>query len=217
MVKDGYPAFITHTMATVEQTEKAIEAGAVHATHFYDVFPYPGEKDPGVRTCGAVEAILANPNTSVDFVLDGEHVHPVAVKVALACKGSTKVSLITDANVNAGLPPGKYYSFKGYGVEVLYEGGPARMSEDSCMPGSLVGSGLTMDRAVRNAIKFLGVNIPQAVAMGSSNPVRVLGLHDRKGFIKEGYDADLIILDKELKVMRCWVGGKCYFDSKGNK
>jgi len=103
MTRGNIPAFITHTRADVEQTKKAMELGAVHATHFYDVFPYPGEKDPGVRTCGTVEAVLANPDASVDFILDGEHVDPTAVKMALLCKGSDKVCLITDANVNAGL------------------------------------------------------------------------------------------------------------------
>ncbi|MFB3902381.1 MAG: hypothetical protein ACE15E_02925 [Acidobacteriota bacterium] len=70
---------MTHTAATVEQTVEAIEAGARHATHFYDVFPCPPETEPGARPCGAVEAILADPRLSVDFILDGEHVHPVDV------------------------------------------------------------------------------------------------------------------------------------------
>jgi len=212
MTEQGYPAFITHTAATVEETERAIKAGAVHATHFYDVFPYPGEKDPGVRSCGAVEAILASPETSVDFILDGEHVHPVAVKMALACKGIDKVSLITDANINAGLPPGSYKGQGGIDVEVSYEGGPARMGKNEKMPGSLVGSGLTMDIAFRNAVKLLGVGIPQASAMTSSSPARVLGLHGRKGTIEKGYDADMVLLDQVLKVVRCWVGGKCSFN-----
>lgn len=211
MTKQGYPAFITHTAATVEETEKAIEAGAVHATHFYDVFPYPGEKEPGVRGCGSVEAILASPYTSVDFILDGEHVHPAAVKMALACKGRDKVSLVTDANINAGLPPGSYKGLGDSKVEVSYEGGPARMGKESSYPGALAGSGLTMDRAFRNAVKLLEVDIPQAAAMASSNPARVLGLQDSKGIIMEGHDADMVLLDRELKVIRCWVGGRCCF------
>ncbi len=207
----GYPAFITHTAATVEQTESAIKAGAVHATHFYDVFPYPGVKDPGVRTCGSVEAILASPEVSVDFILDGEHVHPVAVKMALICKGREKVCLTTDANINAGLLPGTYKGLGGSEIDVAYEGGPARISKGGKEPGTLAGSGLTMDRAVRNAVKLLGVDVPQAIAMASSNPARVLNLHKSKGFIREGYDADLVLLDQELKVVHCWVRGRRCF------
>jgi N-acetylglucosamine-6-phosphate deacetylase len=217
MKKNEFPVFITHTAANVEQTEKAMEAGAVHATHFYDVFPCPQEKDMGVRPSGAVEAILANPKASVDFILDGEHVDPIAVKMAIACKGREKVCLITDANLNAGMPPGSYDTMWGYGVEVAYEGGPARMDSKSKNPGGLAGSGLTMDRAVKNAVKLLGVDIPLAVAMASSNPARVLGIDGRKGFIKEGYDADIILLDGNLDIVGTWVGGRCCFDSRKQK
>ena len=214
MTKQGYPAFITHTKASVEQTQKAIAAGAIHATHFYDVFPYPGETDPGVRACGAVEAVLADPGVSVDFILDGEHVDPVAVKMALQCKGEEGVSLVTDANINAGLAAGRYTGLGGGDIVVEYEGGPARLAENTPMPGGLAGSGLTMDRAVRNAVSMLGVSIPQAIKMATYNPAKVLGLNHRKGKIEKGYDADMILLDENLLVQKCWVGGKEVF-SKG--
>ena len=214
MTKQGYPAFITHTKATVEQTQKAVSLGAAHATHFYDVFPYPGEKDPGVRACGAVEAVLADPGVSVDFILDGEHVDPIAVKMALQCKGSEGVSLVTDANINAGLAAGRYTGLGGGDIVVAYEGGPARLAENTKAPGTLAGSGLTMDRAVRNAVNMLGVTIPQAIKMASYNPAKVLGLNHRKGKIEEGYDADMILLDENLIVQKCWAGGKEVY-SKG--
>ena len=212
MTASGYPAFITHTAAGAEETEKAIKAGATHATHFYDVFPYCGDKEPGVRGCGAVEAVLANPEASVDFILDGEHVDPIAVKMAIAAKGPGRVSLITDSNLNAGMPPGRYIGLGGSEIEVLREGGPARFPEGSPMAGGLVGSGLTMDVVMRNAIEFLGIDIPQAVAMVSSNPASVLGLKN-KGRVEKGFDADLVLLDKSMKVSRCWVGGELRFKS----
>jgi len=104
MTANGIPAFITHTKADVKQTKVAIEAGARHATHFYDVFYAPDEIDGGVRPCGAVEAILADDRVTVDFILDGEHVDPVAVEMALKAKGRDGVALITDAQVGSGLP-----------------------------------------------------------------------------------------------------------------
>ena len=82
----GITVFMTHTRASVEQTQAAIDAGASHATHFYDVFPVPEETEPGVRPVGAVEAILANEGVSVDFICDGVHVHPMAIRCALAAK-----------------------------------------------------------------------------------------------------------------------------------
>ena len=210
MTDGGTPVFITHTAASAEQTQAAIEAGARHATHFYDVFPSPPESDPGVRPVGAVEAILADPRVSVDFILDGEHVDPLAVKVALQCKGPEKVCLITDANVGAGLPPGKH-RFGKEEIEFKYPGAPARLTDKSRFPGELAGSGLLMDVALRNAIKMLEVDLPQAVGMASTNPARVLGLGERKGLIKEGFDADLIMLDESLQVVGTWVAGKCVF------
>jgi N-acetylglucosamine-6-phosphate deacetylase len=213
MAANNTPMFITHTQATVQQTQMAIEAGARHATHFYDVFAVPQETDPGVRPCGAVEAILADPRVSVDFILDGEHVNPVAVKLALLCKGPDRVCLITDAMVGAGSKPGRY-KFLEEEVEFTYEGGPARLTEKSNQPGSLDGSGLTMDRAVRNARDMLGIDLPQAVRMASANPAGVLGIDDRKGKIVPGYDADLVLLDEQLKVAQTWIGGRCCYRGK---
>lgn len=214
MTGQGMPAFMTHTAASVEQTEAAIDAGVRHATHFYDVYPVPPEKDPGVRPCGAVEAVLADPRCSVDFILDGEHVPPVAVRMALQCKGPDRVCLITDANVGAGLAPGKYSFVGGTQIEFAYPGAPARFTKDHpTYPGALAGSGLTLDTAVRNAVKLLGVDLPQAVRMASSNPAQTIGLSARKGKVAEGYDADLVLLDDALRVKQTWIGGVCRFQA----
>ncbi|MBE9510159.1 MAG: N-acetylglucosamine-6-phosphate deacetylase [Bacteroidetes bacterium] len=210
MAADNTPVFMTHTAANVEQTQAAIEAGVRHATHFYDVFPCPAETDPGVRPCGAVEAILADDRVSVDFILDGVHVNPVAVRMALACKSPDGVCLITDSNVGAGLQPGRYIFGKSGEIEMKFEGGPARLTENNNMPGGLAGSGLTMDRALRNAVDIPGVDLVQAIRMVSSNPAKVIGIEDRKGKIQEGYDADLVVLDEQLNVKQTWIGGEKY-------
>lgn len=209
MAAGDTPVFITHTRANVKQTQLAIEAGASHATHFYDVFPCPDEIDPGVRPCGVVEAVLADERVSVDFIVDGEHVDPVAVKMALQCKGPDKVCLITDANIGAGNPPG-VYQFGDEKVEFKYQGGPARMTADSAVPGGLAGSGLTMDLAVKNTVEMVGLDLPLAVKMASDNPARVLGLKNT-GKIKVGYDADIVLLDEGLKVTYTLIAGKIYY------
>jgi N-acetylglucosamine-6-phosphate deacetylase len=210
MTANNMPAFITHTQASVEQTLEALAAGACHATHFYDVFPIPEEYEPGARSCGAVEAILADPTVSVDFILDGEHVKPISVQMALQCKGPDRVCLITDSNIGAGLPPGRYKFFD-YEIEYAYQGGPARMTENTIWPGGLCGSGLTMDLAVRNAVKMLGVDVPLAVRMASTNPAKVLGVDSTKGKIATEYDADLVLLDKSLTVQKTWITGQSVY------
>jgi N-acetylglucosamine-6-phosphate deacetylase len=214
MSRNNTPVFITHTAATVKQTQEAIELGARHATHFYDVFPCPAVKDPGVRPCGAVEAILADPRVSVDFILDGVHVDPVAVKMALICKskGPGCVCLITDSNIGAGLEPGRFVFGNSGEIEFAYRGSPARLVKDH----TLAGSGLTMDQALRNAVQWLDLDLPEAVKLVSTNPAWVIGLDHRKGQLKPGYDADFVILDKQLNVLQTWIGGECHFKTHHN-
>jgi len=205
------PIFITHTAATVKQTQEAIELGARHATHFYDVFPCPAVQDPGVRPCGAVEAILADPRASVDFILDGVHVDPVAVKMALICKsrGPGRVCLITDSNVGAGLEPGRFVFGNSGEIEFAWKGSPARSVKDH----TLAGSGLTMDQALKNAVRWLDLDLPEAVKLVSANPAGVIGLDHCKGRLAPGYDADFVVLDEQLNVLQTWVGGKCCFQA----
>ncbi|MEN8228276.1 MAG: YjbQ family protein, partial [Bacteroidota bacterium] len=209
MTANNTPAFVTHTVATVKQTQDVIKLEVKHATHFYDVFPCPEVTEPGVRPCGAVEAVLADKNVSVDFILDGVHVDPIAVKMALACKtnGSGKLCLITDSNVGAGLEPGRFNFGNSGEVEFAYKGAPARMVENN----GLAGSGLTMDQALRNAVKWLDISLHEAVKLVSTNPAEVIGLGHRKGKLDIGYDADFVVLDQQLNVNQTWIAGKQCF------
>lgn len=212
MAENDTPVFITHTAADVKQTQRAIELGARHATHFYDVFPCPPVADPGVRPCGAVEAILADERVSVDFILDGVHVDPVAVKMALLNKrtGPGNVCLVTDANVGAGLEPGKFVFGNSGEIEFAYKGAPARSVKDK----TLAGSGLTIDQALRNSIKFLDLTLPEAVQLVSTNPAKVIKMEKSKGSLLPGYDADFTILNSEFEVQQTWINGKCLFEKK---
>ena len=223
------PTFMTHTRASVEQTEAAIEAGAHHATHFYDVFPVPEEYEPGVRPVGAVETILADRRCTVDFICDGVHVHPMAVKAAIAAKGYEGVILITDSNIGAGMPPGVYQTPMAGPVRVS-PGNAARIDDPNHKSyGGLAGSALTMDRGISNLLDWIDLPDAQVWAMGTSNPARLLGLPD-KGVIRVGADADLVLWREELNsqqkgtkgvkrvkreycALRTWVGGRCVFSA----
>lgn len=209
MAANNTQVFMTHTAATVKETQTAINLGVRHVTHFYDVFPCPEITEPGVRPCGAVETILADERVSVDFILDGVHVDPVAVKMALINKknGTGKVCLITDANVGAGLEPGRFVFGKSGEIEFAYRGAPARSVKDN----TLAGSGLTMDQALRNAIKWLDLKLPEASKLISLNPAKVLGLEHRKGLLMPGYDADFTVLNDKLEVLQTWINGTCLY------
>jgi len=201
----GIVPFVTHTRATVEQTLAAVDAGARHATHFYDVFPIPPETEPGARPAGAVEVFLADSRTTVDFICDGCHVHPVAIKAAVAAKGWQGVVLITDSNIGAGLPPGEYDTPWGYRVRVR-PGDGARNVENHV----LAGSALTMNVGMANLLRWLTLPPEQVWAMGTANPARVLGLAGR-GVIEEGADADLVLWNEDLTPACVWVGGQRVF------
>ena len=193
--------FLTHTRAGVEQTEAALDAGAVHATHFYDVFYPPAETEPGARPVGAVEAILADPRASVDFIADGVHVHPTAIRAAIAAKTWAGVILITDSNIGAGLPAGVYDTPWGYQVKVSPQDAARHVTKNF-----LAGSALTMDRGIANLLRWLKLPPEQVWAMGSLNPARLLGL-SRKGLIEPSADADLVLWDDDITAARTWVGG----------
>ena len=198
--------FLTHTRAGVEQTEAALDAGAVHATHFYDVFYAPAESEPGARPVGAVEAILADPRASVDFIADGVHVHPMAIRAAIAAKTWAGVILITDSNIGAGLPAGVYDTPWGYQVKVSPQDAARHVTKNF-----LAGSALTMDRGIANLLRWLKLPPEQVWAMGTLNPARLLGL-SRKGLIETGADADLVLWEDDFTAARTWVGGNSTYE-----
>ncbi len=205
LVENGTKVFLTHTRASPEQTEAAIEAGATHATHFYDVFYAPDEQDPGVRPVGAVESILADPRVSVDFICDGIHVHPTAIRAAIAAKESRGVCLITDAVVGAGLPPDVYDTPWGFQVRVKAGDAPRHATD-----GTLSGSGLTMDEGMRNLLNWIDLPEHEIWGMGSTNPARMLRLNDT-GVMKAGASADLVLWDDDRRVSHTWVNGSLVF------
>jgi N-acetylglucosamine-6-phosphate deacetylase len=205
LVERGIRPFVTHTRATVEQTLAAIDAGATHATHFYDVFPAPPEVDPGVRPAGVVETMLADPRATVDFIADGVHVHPMAIRAAVAAKGWRGVTLITDSNIGAGLPPGLHDTPWGYPVRVR-DGDGARHAE----LGFLAGSALTMNRGMANLLRWLDRPAAEVWAMGTLNPARLLGLSG-KGCLQLGAPADLVLWDADCSPRQTWLAGRCTY------
>lgn len=227
LVERGVVPFITHTKAGVDETVAAIAAGARHATHFYDVFYAPDETEPGARPVGCVEAILADPRVSVDFITDGVHVHPMAIKAALAAKGPGNsaggtVIAITDANIGAGLGEGVYDTPWGFEVKVGANDATRIHLPGSPKDGSLAGSNLTMPGAVANLRRWLG-DLPEHEIwdMATRNPADRMNL-PRKGRLEAGADADLVLWDEGddaggaggLTAARTWLGGRSVFQSQ---
>ena len=193
-VRLGFLPCIGHTAATYEQVIRAIDGGVRHSTHLFNAMSPLDHRSPGVPG-----ALLTDSRATIEIIADGIHMHPAITKLILAARGFRDVALITDAVSPAGLPEGTY---EFVGREVIVRDGAVRMHD-----GSLAGSILTLDRAVRNIISFAGISWSEAIAMATQVPARITGMDLRKGRIAPGADADLIALDSRGCVRRTWVRG----------
>ena len=158
------------------------------------------------RAPGAVGAALTDDRVAVALIADGVHTHPAALNVALRAKGAGGVVLVTDAIAAAGAPPGRYQLA---GVPVVSDGASARLTD-----GTLAGSTLTMDRAVRAMVSLGGARLEDALAMASSVPAAIAGLADT-GRIAVGQVADLTLWSANMEVAATIVGGDVVYRRGG--
>ena len=194
-LQKGVEFSIGHSGATYDQVIEAADLGVRQATHIFN-----GMQGLHHRAPGTVGGVLTDDRIYAQLICDGIHIHPAVVKLIIRAKGNSKVILITDAIRGTGLDDGEY----NYGGQVIIvRDGIARTPS-----GGLSGSTLTMDQAVRNAITFTSLPIEQVLPMATSVPAEAMGLKDKKGVLKSGADADLILLDEKFNVKRTMVAGK---------
>ena len=186
LAEHGVIAAVGHTDATYEQTVEAIDAGATVATHLFNAMPTLGHRTPG-----PIAALLEDERVTVELINDGTHLHPAALQLAFHHAGPDRVAFITDAMDAAGGGDGRYLLGP---LEVEVTDGVARLVEG----GSIAGSTLTLDRALRRAVTVDRLPVEHAVAALSANPARLLGLYDRVGSLEPGKDADLLLLDADF-------------------
>ncbi len=181
-----------HSDATYEEAAAAIHAGVVHVTHLFNGMPPLHHRAPGLAGA-ALEAGI-----SCELINDGRHVHPAMIGLVAELIGCPV--LITDAIDATGVGDG---SFVLAGQEVHVQDGEARLASTR----SLAGSTLTMDQALRRAVKDSGFSIETASAAASTNPARVLGLDASIGSIAPRRQADLVVLDDDLQVTAVMAAG----------
>lgn len=184
-----------HTNATYHQATEAIEQGASHATHLFNQMTGLHHRD-----VGAAGATLLHDQVYIEMIADGIHVSPEMVKLALQVKGLEKTILITDAMRAKGMDDGQYDLG---GQEVTVKGSEARLAD-----GTLAGSILKMNEAIKNVCDFTGYTLQQVFQMASANPAKQLNLYDRKGSITVGKDADLVIMNPNFDVSTTICRGK---------
>jgi N-acetylglucosamine-6-phosphate deacetylase len=197
----GVVASAGHTEASYEEMLRAIDSGLPMGTHLYNAMSSFEHRAPG-----AVGALLTDDRVRVGIIADGVHVHEGALRLAYRQKGPEGLALVSDAMEAAGMAEGEYELS---GRRVRLKNGSVRLPD-----GTLAGSALTMDQAVRNGVKFMGIPVEDAVRMASETPAEILGMFE-KGRITPGADADLVVLSTEGMVEETIVAGETVYHGRG--
>ena len=193
-VQRGIAVALGHTEATYDQVVEAVKRGVRSVTHTFNAMTGLSHRQPGT-----VGAVLTIPELFCELIADNIHVHPAVMKLLVNAKTPAGVILITDAMRGAGLPDGEYQIDQRM---VTVRDGAVRLPD-----GTLAGSTLTIDRALRNILAATGRPLEELWPMTSRNAAQLLGLNS-KGSLEPGKDADLVVLDTELKVATTIVDGQ---------
>src|ERR1700723_843405 len=183
-----------HSDANFAQTSAAIAHGVRGFTHLFNSMAPLAPREPGI-----VGAALYDDSTWCGIIVDGHHVDPVMLKLALRCKRHDRFMLVTDAMPPVGSPKPSF----------VLQGRTIHVKDGVCRDenGVLAGTGLDMATAVRNAVSLLGLELAEAARMASEYPAAFLGLDHELGRIAPGFRADLGLLDDEVQVRRTWIEG----------
>lgn len=180
-------SFAAHTNATYDETCRAITHGLIGGTHLFNGMRNFTHREPGV-----IGALLDHPDTFVELIADGVHVHPAALKMAIKTKGIDKVILISDAMRASGLKDGTYTLGN---QKVIVKNQVARIES-----GSLAGSLLRLIDGVKYVYETLNIPLYEAIAMATINPAKAIKVDKTKGSIAIGKDADFIVFDNALNI-----------------
>jgi N-acetylglucosamine-6-phosphate deacetylase len=183
-----------HSNASYVEVTAAIAAGLRGFTHLFNAMSPLTPREPGV-----VGAALYDPDTWCGIIVDGHHVDPITLKIALRCKRHDRFLLVSDAMPAVGSPHANF----------VLQGRTIHVVDGACRDehGTLAGTALDMASAVRNAISMLELDLTEAVRMASEYPAQFLGLGHELGRIAPGYRANLALLDSTLTVRRTWIDG----------
>lgn len=183
-----------HTAADYATTHAALAAGVRGFTHLFNAMTPLGSREPGV-----VGAALEDADSWCGLIVDGHHVHPSSLRVAIAAKARGKMLLVTDAMPPVGADDP---TFVLNGETIIAKDGICQTAQ-----GVLAGSALDMAGAVRNAVQMLDLPLDEAVRMASTYPADFLGLGASHGRIAPGYQADLVVMDDDYRVQQSWIAG----------
>lgn len=202
LTERGINVTMGHTGASYEEAIAGIERGVNHATHSFNAMTGLHHRNPGV-----VGALMTDSRVYAELIADGIHVHPAAMAVLAKIKGPERLCLITDAMEAMGMPDGTYELG---GQPVIMKDGTCRLES-----GSLAGSVLSMDVAVANMVKLVGVDLVSAVRMASLTPAESVGLASTRGSLTVGKMGDVVLLDAmSLLCTTTLVEGRLVYSAK---
>lgn len=195
-----------HSAATYAEMQPARAAGLGLVTHAGNASDWP-QRAPGplgflASEPGVVGSLLAAPDLAAGVIVDGFHFHPALLPPLLQLKGPDRLLLVSDASTIAGCPPGDYTSG---GLDVTVH--PQGFATSGRGGGWLAGSTITLLDAVQRSVELAGIPLHVAVHMAALGPARLLGIQRRKGHIRPGHDADLLILNRDLSLRQVLVHG----------
>lgn len=195
----GIRCSMGHTKATYEQAIDGIKHGFCHSTHLFNAMTGFTHREPGV--VGAT----FDSDITTETISDGIHISYPSLRVAYKQKGTDKTLLVTDAMCACGMPDGTYALG---GQPVIVKNGAARLEN-----GALAGSILTLNRAIKNLYDNTDYPLYEIVKMASYNGAKYCRVDDRKGQIKENFDADLTVFDENIDVKMTIIGGKVVYNN----
>lgn len=207
MVANGVLPAIAHTDAVYEDVVEAFKVGYSLATHFYSAMSGVTRRN-AFRYAGVIESAYLIDDMDVEIIADGVHLPEPFLKLIYKIKGTNRIALITDAMRAAGMPPGESIlgSLKD-GTKVIVEDGVAKMPDRNSFAGSVA----TFDRLVRTMITVAGIPLTEAIQMAAYNPARIMNIHDHKGSLEKGKDADIVIFDDDINVSTTIVNGRVIY------
>ncbi|MGE5365045.1 MAG: N-acetylglucosamine-6-phosphate deacetylase [Bacteroidota bacterium] len=199
---DGVVLSIGHSMADYSEIELAIDNGAAHVTHMFNAMKPLHHRQPGVAL-----ASLLRDELKIELIADTYHVHPAVMEFLLKVKKASGIILITDSIKPGGMHEGEEFEFADQKVRI--KGGKAMLDN-----GTIAGSSLTLNKAVKNMIHHAGAKLTEAIRMASLNGAKVLSQESSKGILASGKDADLVVLDKDYNVDMTIMMGKIRYQRK---
>jgi N-acetylglucosamine-6-phosphate deacetylase len=195
----GIIAAAGHTDGIYSEMIQAINEGITHATHFFCNMSH-FRRDNLQRVAGATETLLYDDRITGELIADGWHLDGALMKLLVKVKGIDRVCFVTDAMPATGLPDGRYSIGN---VEAIVENGIARLPDNSAYAGSVT----TMDVCVRNGMSLMDLTFKESLRMATLTPAEIIGVSENIGSLGKNKDADILIIDKNFKVIKTIVKG----------